>query len=64
MGSEYYAPSSTEMKYRDHNALLWKMDYAQQYLTRFPRLELIREERLPYLENANVDSMFLLRKVR
>ena len=64
MGSEYYAPSSTELKYRDHNALLWKMDYAQQYLTRFPRLELIHEERLPYLENANVDSMFLLRKVR
>jgi len=64
MGSEYYASNATEVKYRDHNALLWKMDYAQQYLTRFPGLELIREERLPYLENSNIDSMFLLRKVR
>jgi pseudaminic acid biosynthesis-associated methylase len=64
MGSEYYAPSVTEVKYRNRDALLWKMDYARQYLTRFPGLELIREERLPYLENPNVDSMFLLRKVR
>jgi pseudaminic acid biosynthesis-associated methylase len=64
MGSEYYAPRVTEVKYRNHDALLWKMDYAQQYLTRFPGLGLIREERLPYLENPNVDSMFLLRKVR
>jgi pseudaminic acid biosynthesis-associated methylase len=64
MGSEYYAPSSTEVNYRDHSRLLWKMNYAEQYLTRFPGLELIHEERLPYLQNSNVDSMFLLRKVR
>ena len=64
MGSEYYSPSSTEVKYRDHSGLLWKMNYAEQYLTRFPGLELIHEERLPYLQNSNVDSMFLLRKVR
>lgn len=64
MGSEYYAPGVTEVKYRDHNGLLWKMDYAQQYLTRFPGLELVHEQRLPYLENSNVDAMFLLRKTR
>jgi pseudaminic acid biosynthesis-associated methylase len=62
MGSEYYAPSVTEVKYRNHDGLLWKMDYAQEYLKRFSGLELVREERLPYLENSNVDSMFLLRK--
>jgi len=63
MGSEYYAPSVTEVSYRERTGLLWKMDYAQQYLARFPGLELVREVRLPYLRNANVDSMFLLRKV-
>ena len=62
-GSEYYAPGVTEISYRGHSELLWKMDYARQYLARFADLELVLEQRLPYLENQNVDSMFLLRKV-
>jgi pseudaminic acid biosynthesis-associated methylase len=61
-GMEYYCPDVTEVSYRGHNELLWKMDYAQRYLERFPGLELVRERRLPYLENANVDTVFLLRK--
>ncbi len=61
-GMEYYAPSVAEIHYRNHRGLLWKMDYARRYLDRFPDLELVRERRLPYLENANVDSVFLLRK--
>jgi pseudaminic acid biosynthesis-associated methylase len=64
LGSEYYAPTVSEVSYRDHQGLLWKMDYARQYLNRFADLELVREQRLPYLENDNVDSMFLLRKTR
>jgi len=63
LGMEYYAPTVTEVNYRDRNELLWKMDYAQQYLDRFKDLEVVQEQRLPYLENDNVDSMFLLRKV-
>jgi pseudaminic acid biosynthesis-associated methylase len=62
-GSEYYASSLTEISYRGHGELLWKMDYAREYLARFDDLELVLEQRLPYLENQNVDSMFLLRKV-
>jgi pseudaminic acid biosynthesis-associated methylase len=62
-GSEYYASSMTEINYRGHRELLWKMDYAREYLGRFDDLELILEQRLPYLENQNVDSMFLLRRV-
>ena len=61
-GFEYYAPQVTEVNYRSHRELLWKMDYARAYLERFPQLELVREQRLPYLENANVDTAFLLRK--
>jgi pseudaminic acid biosynthesis-associated methylase len=62
-GSEYYASSVTEIDYRGHGELLWKMDYAREYLGRFDDLELVLEQRLPYLENENVDSMFLLRRV-
>ena len=61
-GMEYYAPEIAEVTYRNHRDLLWKMDYARRYLDRFPDLELVREQQLPYLENANVDTVFLLKK--
>ena len=63
-GTEYYAPEVTQVMYRDHSELLWKMDFARQYMQRFPDLELVKEQRLPYLDNANVDAVFLLKKKR
>ncbi|MGB6476309.1 MAG: pseudaminic acid biosynthesis-associated methylase [Candidatus Sulfotelmatobacter sp.] len=63
-GMEYYAPDVTEVNDRNHSGLLWKMDYARRYLTRFEDLELVREQHVPYLEGANVDTVFLLRKKR
>lgn len=63
-GMEYYAATMTEVNYRGHSGLLWKMDYARRYLERFSDLELVREQRLPYLESANVDTVFLLKKKR
>jgi pseudaminic acid biosynthesis-associated methylase len=63
-GTEYYAPEVTEVRYRDHSELLWKMDFAKEYMQRFPDLELVKEQHLPYLDNANVDAVFLLRKKR
>lgn len=63
-GAEYFAPATTEVPYRGHEALLWKANFASAYLNRFDDLELVKERRLPYLENENVDSMFLLRKTR
>jgi pseudaminic acid biosynthesis-associated methylase len=62
-GSEYYASTVTEINYRGRGQLLWKMNYGREYLARFEDLELVLERRLPYLESANVDSMFLLRRV-
>jgi pseudaminic acid biosynthesis-associated methylase len=61
-GFEYYSPRVAEVSYRNRNRLLWKTDYAKLYLDRFENLELVREQRLPYLHDENVDSMFLLRK--
>jgi pseudaminic acid biosynthesis-associated methylase len=63
-GLEYYSPEVTEVNYRGHSRLLWKMDYARRYLERFEDLELIREQRLSYLENSNVDTVFLLKRRR
>jgi pseudaminic acid biosynthesis-associated methylase len=60
-GFEYFAPQITEVAYRGHTALLWKTDYARLYIERFSELELVREDRLRYQDNENVDSAFLLR---
>lgn len=61
-GLEYFAPAMTEVNYRGHSNLLWKTDYARAYLQQFSDLELAGEERLRYLNNENVDTMFLLRR--
>jgi hypothetical protein len=61
-GFEYYAPKMTEVAYRGHEALLWKTDYARSYLERFHELELVREDRIRYLDNDNVDTAFLLHR--
>ncbi len=61
-GLEYYSPEATEVTYRNRSGLLWKMDYARCYLEQFEDLELVREQHIPYLKNANVDTVFLLRK--
>jgi pseudaminic acid biosynthesis-associated methylase len=61
-GMEYYAPEETEISYRNRNGLLWKMDYARRYLERFSDLKLVREQRFPYLHDANIDTVFLLKK--
>jgi pseudaminic acid biosynthesis-associated methylase len=61
-GLEYYAAEVTQVNYRGHDDLLWKMDYVKRYLDRFGDLELIREQRLPYLNSSNVDTMYLLKR--
>jgi pseudaminic acid biosynthesis-associated methylase len=61
-GMEYYAPEITQLNYRGHDDLLWKMDYVKGYLDRFCDLELTREQRLPYLNSSNVDTMYLLKR--
>jgi pseudaminic acid biosynthesis-associated methylase len=63
-GTEYFWSSVMEVKYRDQQGLLWKMNYAKEYLSRFDDLQLVKEEHLAYRENANVDTVFLLRKTR
>jgi len=61
-GLEYFSSTEVEIPYRNHSHLLWKMDYARRYLERFKDLELVREQRLPYLQSDNQDTVFLLKK--
>ena len=61
-GFEYYADEYTEIVYREHEGLLWKADFVRLYLNQFRDLELVREQRLKYLEGDNIDTMFLLTK--
>jgi pseudaminic acid biosynthesis-associated methylase len=61
-GFEYYAAEATQVRYRGHADLLWKMDYAELYLRQFADLELVRAEHLAYKADSNVDCMFMLRK--
>ena len=61
-GFEYFSDHYTEIPYRGHKNLLWKTDFVRLYLNQFSDLELVKEERLKYLDNDNVDTMFLLKK--
>jgi len=61
-GFEYYSDILTPITYRSKNNLLWKRDFLQLYLRKFPLLTLVKEEKYKYLSNDNVDFMFLLKK--
>ena len=61
-GIESYADGFMKVNYRWHDNLMWKNDYARLYLDLFNDLELVKEERLKYLDSDNIDSMFLIRK--
>lgn len=61
-GFEYHSSVPTEISYRGNRNLLWKMNYAQAFLDQFDDLELLRSEHLSYLQDSNVDCMFLIRK--
>lgn len=61
-GWEYFAPEYTEIPYRGERRLMWKTDFARIYRERFPKLALVKERRVKYLNDDNVDTMYLLEK--
>jgi pseudaminic acid biosynthesis-associated methylase len=61
-GFEYYAAESTSIQYRGKENLLWKDNFMEAYLKRFPNLRVVNEKKIKYLDNDNVDQMFLLEK--
>ena len=61
-GFEYYSDEYEEVVYRGNENLLWKTDYAKLYLNQFSDLALVKEEKMKYLDDENVDKMYLLEK--
>ena len=61
-GFEYYEEKYTEIIYRGNKNLLWKANFSKIYLSLFDDLELIKEKKLKYLNDNNIDLMFLLKK--
>jgi len=61
-GFEYYAEEYSEIVYRGKKNLLWKADFPRLYCNFFEDIELIKEKRLKYSHNDNLDIMFLLGK--
>lgn len=64
-GFEYYTPEITNINYRGNEGFLWKADYAQLFLDRFPDLKKVSIQDYPYItetEKGNVDRMYLLEK--
>jgi pseudaminic acid biosynthesis-associated methylase len=61
-GFEYYSDVYSEIPYRGNSNKMWKANFMQLFLNRFPDLEVVKEKRYPYQYNDNIDQMFLLRK--
>lgn len=61
-GFEYYADKYTEIPYRGQKNLLWKANFPKIYMDTFPDLKIVEIKFFKYLENNNIDVMYLLRK--
>ena len=61
-GFEYWAEEYTKVNYRGKDDLLWKGNFAGMYLNLFKDLTLVKEERFKYLNDTNIDTMYLLKK--
>jgi len=61
-GLEYYSDGYVEVNYRGCNDLLWKANFLNLYLNRFPGLRLVKEMKYHYLQDKKlVDQVFLLK---
>ena len=63
-GYEFYADKYTAKDYRGHKSLFWKTNFSKHYLGLFNDLTLVKEKLIKYLKNDNIDTMFLLKKVK
>lgn len=61
-GFEYYEEKYTEIIYRGKKDLLYKANFPQLYLDLFKDVKLIKDNKLKYLNDDNIDVMFLVKK--
>jgi pseudaminic acid biosynthesis-associated methylase len=63
-GFEYFSEVYEKIDYRGNDEKLWKGNFCKMYLERFPDLRLVKEAEYSYVNNENVDQMFLLEKIK
>ncbi len=61
-GFEYFSKETKEVGYRGNTNLLWKADFSSLYRQMFPNLNLLKEKNYKYLDNDNIDVMYLMSK--
>lgn len=61
-GFEYFSEELEEIDYRGHKNRLWKNDFLRLYMEQFPDLKVMKQRKIKYLMNDNVDMMFILEK--
>lgn len=61
-GYEYFSEKCQEIEYRGRKELLWKNNFKKEFIIRHSDLQVIKEKKLKYLDNDNVDEMYLLKK--
>lgn len=62
-GFEYFSEKREMINYRGRDNVLWKDDFAKNYLDKFNNLNLLKRKKIKYLSNDNYDEMFLLEKL-
>ena len=61
-GFEYFSEKCGEIEYKGHKNKLWKNNFSKLFLERHPRLSLLRQKKIKYVDNDNIDEMFILEK--
>lgn len=61
-GFEYFSENCEEIDYRGNDNKLWKNNFKKLYLDAFSELKVVKERKLKYVDNENIDMMFLLEK--
>jgi pseudaminic acid biosynthesis-associated methylase len=61
-GYEYYSEKYEKIPYRGKKNLLWKGNFVEIYKSLAPNIRIAKLQLFKYLENKNMDIMFLLKK--
>ena len=61
-GFEYFSEECQEINYRGNKNKLWKNNFLKLFQERHPDLKVVKQKKLKYLEEDNIDEMFLLEK--
>lgn len=61
-GFEYFADVITDIDYHGNKGFLWKADFAKIFIENNPELKEVKREFFKYVQNDNIDYMYLLEK--